>query len=96
MGVTHEWYWRGHRHGQTVFDDEQLIDRERMLRAELNTATKPEHRAWVLGELRGYRERTRVVDGSYIEQWKAERVRQLRQEQAEAMRASDAGAWEER
>ena len=96
MGVIHDWYWRGYRIGKTEYADENLIDRERMLKAELHTATRRTHRAFALGELRGYRDRVRVTDGSYIDQWKAERVRQLRQEQAEAMRASDAGAWEER
>ena len=125
MGVTHDWYWRGYRIGKTEYADETLIDRERMLKAELHTATRRTHRAFALGELRGYRDRIRVVgkhgrpgpavvvggdpvtgamiygpsrepDENYIDQWKAERVRQLREEQAEAMRASDAGAWEER
>jgi hypothetical protein len=139
MGVRHDYYWRGIASGRVLAQDPER-DYEGELKLQLALVESPTnpHRAFAMGELRGYRlekdERIlRPAGHVTVEQWKRERVRQIekmrdevmdepvgavtpddpippgalqniayvedaarRAEQSEAMRASNAGAWEER
>lgn len=57
-----ETYWLGYRHGLRVHDHSNgLTDHEHALRLDLHLigTTNKQHRAFALGELRGYREATR-------------------------------------
>ena len=106
MGVRHETYWLGYRSGKVLAQDpNHNYEGELKLNVALHQAPTNPARAFALGELRGYRlakeEQPVVTD---IESWKRNRIsyllrmaEQARQaEQSEAMRASNAGAWEER
>lgn len=50
-------YWLGHAHGRRMAEH-SLADHEAALRLELLLAAKDRHRAFALGELRGYRQAT--------------------------------------
>jgi hypothetical protein len=53
-------YWLGYRHGQRVAEAQGLYDMEDALKREValvGTSNRP-HRAFALGELRGYRQAT--------------------------------------
>lgn len=99
MGVRHETYWFGFRSGRVLAQDpDHNYEGELKLNVALHQAPSNPARAFALGELRGYRlakdEQPWATD---VEGWKRARVRELeRMAQREAMRASDAGAWEER
>jgi hypothetical protein len=51
----HNLYWIGYRHGRRIAEHDHLTDREPALRLELQLAGA-HHRAFALGELRGYRQ----------------------------------------
>ena len=55
MGDSH--YWLGYRHGRRIYHYDHLTDQEDRLRLEVQLAgtTNRTHRAFALGELRGYR-----------------------------------------
>jgi hypothetical protein len=95
MGVRHDYYWRGYRSGKMLAQDsERDYEGELKLNVALVEARSNPTRAFFLGELRGYRD-ARDDRPVTVEDWKRERVRQLQEMQSEAMRASNAGAWEE-
>jgi hypothetical protein len=97
MGVRHDYYWRGYRSGKMLAQDpERDYEDDLKLNVALIEARSNPTRAFYLGELRGYRDARGEVPRVTVEQWKRERVRQVQEMQAEAMRASNAGAWEER
>jgi hypothetical protein len=54
--TAHESYWLGYRHGRRIAQAASPVDHEQALRLELQLSTSRVHRAWALGELRGYRE----------------------------------------
>lgn len=106
MGVRHETYWLGFRSGKVLAQDpNHNYEGELKLNVALHQAPTNPARAFALGELRGYRlardERPVVTD---VEGWKRNRLAELQRiaqqaehdQQAGAMRAADAGAWEER
>jgi hypothetical protein len=96
MGVRHDYYWRGYRSGKMLAQDpERDYEGELKLNVALIEARSNPTRAFFLGELRGYRD-AKDDRPITVEDWKRERIRQLQEMQAEAMRASNAGAWEER
>jgi hypothetical protein len=95
MGVRHDYYWRGYRSGKMLAQDsERDYEGELKLNVALVEARSNPTRAFFLGELRGYRD-ARDDRPVTVEDWKRERVRQLQEMQSEAMRASNAGAWDE-
>ena len=55
--TRHEAYWAGYRHGRRLHEHMALTDHEPALRLEVSLTTG-KHRAWALGELRGYRQAT--------------------------------------
>lgn len=57
--TRHDAYWLGYRHGRRLHEHgPHLTDHERNLRLELRLigTTNRTHRAFALGELRGYRQ----------------------------------------
>lgn len=54
-----ETYWLGYRHGRRVAQTDTTENHERALRLEVQLAGNTAHRAFALGELRGYRQATR-------------------------------------
>lgn len=60
MSGLSDTYWLGYRHGRRTAEHGPSIDHEHRLRLELaliGTTNRP-HRAFALGELRGYRQAT--------------------------------------
>lgn len=57
--TRHDAYWMGYRHGRRLHEHMALTDHEPALRLEVTLSTTDTHRAWALGELRGYRDVTR-------------------------------------
>lgn len=51
-------YWRGYRHGKAIAEHRPHEDHERALRLEVALTQSSPHRAFALGELRGYRQAT--------------------------------------
>jgi hypothetical protein len=105
MGVRHDYYWRGYRSGKMLAQDpERDYEGELKLNVALIEARTNPTRAFYLGELRGYRDARgdrpfRDVTADYsgvtnADEWKRERIKQL-EDMSEAMRASNAGAWDE-
>lgn len=66
--TTHDSYWLGYRHGQRLANHGPVLaDHEHRLRLELaliGTTNRP-HRAFALGELRGYREASGLPEPLY-------------------------------
>jgi hypothetical protein len=61
----HTLYWIGYSHGRRTAEHQPGEDHERALRANLALAGNHQrHRAFALGELRGYRQAT---DAPYVE-----------------------------
>ena len=58
MPALSDTYWLGYRHGQRTALHSDLADREDALKLELRLigTTNRAHRAFALGELRGYRQ----------------------------------------
>ena len=102
MGVRHENYCAGYRSGRVLAENpERDYEGELKLNVKLCDAPANPRRAFALGELRGYRDakddrpiRVVTVPGT-ISEWKADRIREMERMQSEAMRASNAGAWDE-
>jgi hypothetical protein len=97
MGVRHDYYWRGYRSGKMLAQDpERDYEGELKLNVALIEARTNPTRAFYLGELRGYREaRGDLPRHVTVADWKRERQAELERMTQEAMRASNAGAWEE-
>jgi len=53
--TAHESYWLGYRHGRILAHHEPNVDRTATLWLEVKLSTSRTHRAFALGELRGYR-----------------------------------------
>lgn len=104
MGVRHENYCAGYRSGRFLAENpERDYEGELKLNVALVESPTNPRRAFALGELRGYRDakddvRVRDVTPESVDEWKRRRIREMERmaEQSEAMRASNAGAWEER
>lgn len=107
MGVRHDYYWRGYRSGKMLAQNpERDYEGELKLNVALIEARSNPTRAYYLGELRGYRDArgevprhvtdrmVGVKNPQTVAEWKRDRVKQL-EDMSEAMRASNAGAWEE-
>lgn len=54
--TTHEMYWAGYRHGRRLAEHDPLVNHEPALRLEIQMVGGGRFRAWLLGELRGYRQ----------------------------------------
>jgi hypothetical protein len=56
--TRHDSYWLGYRHGKALAEHQPNENHEPALRFQVDAATAPTnpHRAFALGELRGYRE----------------------------------------
>jgi hypothetical protein len=103
MATRRGLYWQGYRSGKMLAADETR-DYEGEIRLEValvESRTNP-RRAFHLGELRGYRDargdrpvRPVTPPASYLDAWKRQRQAELQRITQEAMRASNAGAWDE-
>ena len=64
MTDRHDSYWLGYRAGRRLADHEPGTDHEQRLRLELKLAGGT-HRAFALGELRGYRQAAGLPEPLY-------------------------------
>jgi len=54
--TAHESYWLGYQHGRILAQHDPNVDHTATLWLEVELSTSRTHRAFALGELRGYRQ----------------------------------------